>query len=916
MSAEEIDNVFGEKSTKFDKLLQTASKELEVHRKKNRLKAKELDRATCVALVRSPGDFCGAQQGQRCKCTGVVVINTKQKGMWGKIKRRFSIGAWATNYLVKHWEKKDSGRIALCEVHKKRIHMANPAMWVAMAGAMATVAVAGYYLHGWNNRRMERNKIQGMLGEGEGGEHFITTEEATEFNKMGHLTQQEKVDYLKSSMSESDWKRYQKNFAFQNGKLLSTKQANDSWKNFEAQMKESTLDADGLTGKDVRAIHENMNGVTLGKQKSLIDTIKGNKYSKFNDRVNEATLGGFASKDAEQNIQTFARDNKIDWDTETAVNKRLADAIKRRDDTQRAIDDAMKSDKGYVSGNNEWDVTITTDEMKRIRATAGVGENDSLPVNMHSLIDTEDVKQAIGKGVVEEVAVRAASRKIITDADYRRIEEMRKRHGIKATLADLERKSPALRAAVQNRGQYERLKATALRDGLIDGKETGDIEGKLGITRGTFTELTGSDAKWQEGVEEMNKARSTLREASTDMYLTTKESDLLTPAIRKALKNENSEDYQLLRAAETNTAQLTNEMKYLKPDDTRQATKELFAGDMMKSRKKFVNQQQANLKKLKGNVGFKAAVKEHGLSVDMLEKREKGLDVEARQLARATAGQRVAQRAAAQVAHAANRVVDLEKEAKQIRSCMGWRKNTPFCKGIGTAKKQKAVLKRLSKSIAKLKGEKMSGHWAVDTAIGKRNRFSQSALSAQEAIDETVRGRQLDRAEYLRSLPDAAADKVKGAARSARDTASGVVTGAATRAKQAARVVDKATGEWVGVGAARGPDYKVPSVDLKPTLRKIKSPVATTGNKGFSIGQQPTNTNPSGWLGPKEVKIKPGEFATGNTGSMNLKPGTTLRKIKSPVATTGNKGSPSVGLKPTLRKIKPSVWPTFNTVFQ
>ena len=84
MSAQEIDSIFGEEQTKQDELVAKARIQLEAMKEKTGESAKENMARRCMAVVRSPGDFCGAETIGHAAVMAVVIIDTTKTDMSGK----------------------------------------------------------------------------------------------------------------------------------------------------------------------------------------------------------------------------------------------------------------------------------------------------------------------------------------------------------------------------------------------------------------------------------------------------------------------------------------------------------------------------------------------------------------------------------------------------------------------------------------------------------------------------------------------------------------------------------------------------------------------------------------------------------------------------------------------------------------
>ena len=850
MSDDEIDIVFGKKGTEFDAFLskyQAGNREL---RERNVQKSRELAHYQCMAVVLGDEEFCGASQGLRCGCTGTIDIDTKKKGVWNQLQRRFGVGEWASNNLVNGWESIDNGIIRLCDTHKRRIQVGNPAMWAAFAVAAAGAAwlgAKGYQAYG---RYSDRKKIDRMVAADAKGRAFhITEDEAKEFDDLQFLSPEEKMAYLKN---REGWMLgdNERNLGFSSQRLLSSDTTRSKWDEMNRSLREYTLDDDGLTAAELEKVRDNV-GIDMPY------AIEKNKYVQFDQAMKREAGQGFAAVGAEKRLDALAREKGIDWDSARMrpsgpLNQRQAnyfqEAVRRRDATQAAIDRAMRvdrvpTDKISAPSNYQstWATKITRDEMDEIRAAAGIKEGP-IPEHMQTLLDDPDVKTAIGKGIVSDVVEASAAQKIFTDADLNAIERAKQHHRIDASIEELQYLSPSIRTAMANRKRYEALRNQKVADGLLDRADEADLAQEMAnmqIDTETARTLVDSDAIVQQGKRAMDDARKAAAAATSDMYISDSERQALATA-KKAFRNEQARfgeslDLTRLNAAEENTRSIQRELQQLQADDTTQAVQELTSYDMLHARKSFVNKQQDMLQRVQDNPAFSAAVQDKGYDAAALVDRGDALDTEARTLARSvrqlgrSAKQRQMYESTGMVGSdqgsayvsdtlqnrakfgmvrneaMQNRVQELKMEAAGIRECVSSGDCSAF--DYDTPGDALDALSRIESTADELESSTVAGKGmagkVADAILGEQHKFAQGAQTTASLIEETFThgGQQPDRierwTENVLSVPSSMASTAVDAGLASTQYAKKGLSEAGARLYQTGRVLNKATGEWM-----------------------------------------------------------------------------------------------------------------------
>tara|TARA_B110000008_G_scaffold137479_1_gene139435 strand:- start:1659 stop:3731 length:2073 start_codon:yes stop_codon:yes gene_type:complete len=684
----------------------------------------------------------------------------------------------------------------------------------------------------------------------DGRAFHITEKEAEEFRNLKFLSPEERAAYLKNrdgwTMGDNERNL---GFSMDTGELLPTHVTRKKWNQMNQSLKKYALDDDGLTSDELRRVTKNIGNIDMPH------AMEKNKYVQFDRAMKREAGQGFASVGAEDRMRDLAAKKGIDWKKGGNL-KYFKEAVRRRDATQRAIDRAMKTDKlpnnqrvqYHQYGKNAWATKITGEEMDEIRRAAGV-EGGPLPENMQELLEQEDVKTAIGKGIVSDVAERAAQQRIFSDADLRDIERVKKQYGVDASIDEMKYVSPSIRTALEHRKRYDTLRDKRMTDGLLDRAEVDEI--KKEMTRNmrvddrTVAYVMDNDSRVQDGTRAMERARDATARASGDMYITAEEQKELEGA-RQAFINEKnrfgtSEDLQRLTAAEQNTGAIKKELHALRADDTVQATRELSSYDMVKARKQFVNEQQDMHQRVKNNPAFSAAVKEQGFDPKTLTEREGALNTEARNLARSvrvhgrsdkqqrmyeTRGMVGTDKGSSYVPDTLesrarfgivrnealqNRVNDLKMEAAGIRECIKHGDCSAF--DYDSPGEALDALTRIEKTTETLESTTMSGKGfvgkAADAVLGKQRRYAQGAQPASSLIEETFThgGKQPDRIEQatkqLKQLPSTLGSTMLDAGKAGVELATQGITEAGSRMKQAGRILDKATGEWVGVSSVQ-----------------------------------------------------------------------------------------------------------------
>ena len=870
-----------------------------------------------MAIVRSPGDFCGAETiGARCKCTAVVIIDTTKTDMsgkqsiWNRVKHMtsnmFSIDRWAQRFLVSHWEKIDHGNIGLCEVHKRRIEYANPALWAALAVAAVTVAVVGKKAYDYGKSYMAKRKIDAMLEKTDTEQsNFITAKEAKEFNEMTEMSHQDKMEYLKS---KGVWDQYEKNLAFRNDRLLSSNEAKREWDSFERNLAKATLDKDGLSEADVQTLVESTGNLQLGNR-HIEDVVKDSKYAKFDALMREKAKQGFAARDTEQTLADYAKQKQIRWSPLKNKNVHLQDAIDRRDRTIKEIDRAMENEYVTINGKrqyvnashhakftkqpiNKFHTQITPEELGHIRETAGVSGTGPLPEHFQTILEDEDTRQAIGKGVVSDLAQRAADRGIMSDADMAGLQHAQTTYGVDADLEELSKVSPAVRIALENRQSYKTMVGSALKDGLLDRSEAHGIETTMlekGLTKDTMEDVVASDIAWQQGAREMEKVRSHVNKASNDMYLTQEELAGLSDEAKQALVREGHQPYL---EATKNTEFMKQRMQHVQKDNAYQASKELFSADMAAERKRYLNEQQDILESTRSNPGFAAAAKEHGVDEGALLKRSQAMRKEAHALKREmveagrTRKQQHMYRQTGLVGSAkgsqyapntfenrakfgprndlrVDRVLALQNEADALQQCV----ENNDCSALGLDMEEaQASLSRVTKAANTLR-EKQVNTWFGDY------KHAQGKQTTQDILDETFRhgGQQPSRwertKETIHNAPGTIASTVVDSGKAAVVYGKNAVVETGDRLKQTARVLDKSIGSPMGITRATVRPQVLPKRNGKVI---VAQPKVTPKITPPPVPKPTTIAKPSG---KKVVTNFPSETAQTRFGKIKLSPG-------------------------------------------
>ena len=178
------------------------------------------------------------------------------------------------------WESIDNGIIRLCDTHKRRIQVGNPAMWAAFAVAAAGAA-------GWGPKdtkrtdgtRTGKRSIAWWRQMQKGRAFHITEDEAKEFDDLQFLSPEEKMAYLKN---REGWMLgdNERNLGFSSQRLLSSDTTRSKWDEMNRSLREYTLDDDGLTAAELEKVRDNV-GIDMPY------AIEKNKYVQF-DQNHEA----------------------------------------------------------------------------------------------------------------------------------------------------------------------------------------------------------------------------------------------------------------------------------------------------------------------------------------------------------------------------------------------------------------------------------------------------------------------------------------------------------------------------------------------------------------------------------------------------------------------------------------------------
>ena len=547
---------------------------------------------------------------------------------------------------------------------------------------------------------------------------------------------------------------------------------------------------------------------------------------------------------------------------------------------------------------NTFHTQITPEELGNIRQTAGVSGTGPLPEHFQTIIDDQTTKQAIGKGVVSDIAETAARRGILTDDDFTNLQHARETYHVDANLNELKHVSPAVKIALENRGSYDTLVKEAMNDGLIDRVDANQIETAMmnkGLTKDAMNHVVASDSTWQKGARNMEQVRSHVKNASQDMYLTQQELAGLSPEAQQALVREGNQPYL---DATKNTEFMKERMKYVQKDNAYQASKELFSTDMAAERKRYLNEQQDILESTRSNPGFAAAADEHGVDQQELLNRSQAMRKEAHALKREmvdagrTRKQQQLYRETGLVGSAegskyapntyenrakfgsredlrVDRVLTLQNEATALQKCVENNDCSNLGLDLGEAKES---LSRVTKATDTLR-EKQINTWFSNY------KHAQGKRTTQEVLDETFRhgGQQPSRwertKETIQNAPGAVANTIVDSGKAAVVYGKKTVTETGKRLKQTARVLDKAVGSPIGVSRATVTPQVLPKHNGKVIVAQPKiKPSSIPTTRALPVDTPPSMPKPAIQLKNRNVRLQ--ERGQSKGGFVDLNPPT------------------------------------------
>ena len=590
-------------------------------------------------------------------------------------------------------------------------------------------------------------------------------------------------------------------------------------------------------------------------------------------------------------------------------NVHLQDAIDRRDRTIKEIDRAMENEYVTINGKrqyvnashhakftkqpiNKFHTQITPEELGHIRETAGVSGTGPLPEHFQTILEDEDTRQAIGKGVVSDLAQRAADRGIMSDADMAGLQHAQTTYGVDADLEELSKVSPAVRIALENRQSYKTMVGSALKDGLLDRSEAHGIETTMlekGLTKDTMEDVVASDIAWQQGAREMEKVRSHVNKASNDMYLTQEELAGLSDEAKQALVREGHQPYL---EATKNTEFMKQRMQHVQ-------------GQRVPSLERIVlcrhgSRTKAVLERAAGYLG------EHAQQPWVCGGRERAWGGR-RRVAEAQSGHakrgpcvkagngrgRAYAKAAARMyrqtglvgsakgsQYAPNtfenrakfgprndlrvdRVLALQNEADALQQCV----ENNDCSALGLDMEEaQASLSRVTKAANTLR-EKQVNTWFGDY------KHAQGKQTTQDILDETFRhgGQQPSRwertKETIHNAPGTIASTVVDSGKAAVVYGKNAVVETGDRLKQTARVLDKSIGSPMGITRATVRPQVLPKRNGKVI---VAQPKVTPKITPPPVPKPTTIAKPSG---KKVVTNFPSETAQTRFGKIKLSPG-------------------------------------------